>query len=80
MVEVVNKAKAAAAALMKDTEQKCNVVIIEAESQLLATSSKYAALLEEGKAEAKNLEAFDVQRRHNYEIAKAKIYEEMASK
>ena len=51
---------------------------IEAEARLQATRSKYAALLEEGKSELKNLEAFEAQRRHNYEISKAKVFQELA--
>lgn len=49
---------------MKDTDEKANVTIIESESRLLATQSTYAALLEEGRSEAKNLEAFEAQRKH----------------
>ncbi len=51
---------------------------IEAEARVQGTRSKYAALIEEGKSELKNLEAFEAQRKHNYEINKAKVYMEMA--
>lgn len=51
---------------------------IEAEARLQATRSKYAALIEEGKSEAKNLEAFEAQRKHQYEIQKAKVFNEFA--
>lgn len=65
---------------MKDTDEKVNVMTIEAESRLQATKAKYAALLEEGRAELKNLEAFEAYRKHNYELAKAKTYEEMSKR
>ena len=47
---------------------------IEAEARLQATRSQYGALLEEGRSEAKNLEAFEAQRRHDYEMNKAKVF------
>lgn len=49
---------------------------IEAVARLQATRAKYAALVEEGKSELKNLEAFEAQRRHNYEMNKARAYGE----
>lgn len=63
-----------------DTKQKADVKKIEAESRLQATTAQYAALSQEGRAEASNLEAFAAQRRHEYEMNKARIYEELASK
>ena len=33
-----------------------------------------AALAEEGRSEAQNLEAFDAQRRHEYELKRAEVY------
>ena len=51
---------------------------IEAEARLQATRSQYGALLEEGRSEAKNLEAFEAQRRHDYEMNKAKVFQEFA--
>ncbi len=53
---------------------------IEAEAKLQATRSKYAALIEEGRSEAKNLEAFNAKRRHDYEMNKAKVYQDFASR
>ena len=47
---------------------------IEATSKNQASKASYAALLEEGKQEAKNVDAFNEQRRHNYEMAKADAY------
>ncbi len=44
---------------------------IEAEAKYEATKAKYEALIEEGKSEQKNLEGFEAQRRHDYEMAKA---------
>lgn len=52
---------------------------IEAESRYEAAQGKYAALLEEGRAEAKNIEAFEAQRRHNYEIKRAEVFQKLAS-
>lgn len=74
----MNKAKTSANTEVKNTNQKAEVMGIEAEARLQATRSKYAALLEEGKSELKNLEAFEAQRRHNYEISKAKVFQELA--
>ncbi len=37
-------------------------------------------MLEEGRSEIKNVDAFEAQRRHNYEMRRAQVYEEMASK
>lgn len=56
---------------MKKTEQKANVLSIEAKSRFEAASSKQSAMLEEGKSEMKNIEAFEAQRRHNYEMKRA---------
>lgn len=53
---------------------------IEAKSRYDAAQSKNAALLEEGRSESKNVDAFEAQRRHNYEMRKAQVYDEMASK
>jgi hypothetical protein len=36
--------------------------------------------LEEGRSELKNVDAFEAQRKHNYEMRKAKVFEEMAGK
>ena len=38
----------------------------------------YAALTEEGRSELQNLEAFDAQRRHDYEMKRATVFEELA--
>ena len=62
--------------MIRSNEQKAQVMSIEAEARLQATRSKYAALVEEGKSELKNIEAFEAQRRHNYELNKAKAYGE----
>jgi regulator of protease activity HflC (stomatin/prohibitin superfamily) len=78
VVEIVNKAKASANKVMKATDQTCDVMAIEANSKLISTQSKYAALMEEGKAEAKNLEAFDAQRRYEFELNKAKAFQGLA--
>ena len=51
---------------------------IQAEAQLQSTKAIYAALAEEGKSELKNLEAFEASRRHQYEIRRAKVYEQLA--
>ena len=59
VVEIVNKAKASANKQNKETDEKANVALISIESNLQASKAKYKALLEEGKAEAKNLEAFE---------------------
>ena len=50
------------------------MTIITADSKLEATKSKYQALLEEGKSELKNLESFEAQRKHDYEVNKAAIF------
>jgi hypothetical protein len=52
---------------------------IEADARLTATKARYGALLEEGRSEMKNLEGFDAQRRHEYEMKKARTYEVLAS-
>lgn len=78
VVQLVNRAKATANNLVTETQQQADVQIITADSRLQATKAQYAALTEEGRAEQANLEAFDAQRRHDYEIAKAKVFEEFA--
>ena len=78
VVEIVNKARAEANQKVTAAKQAADVKTIEAESKLQATRAMYAALAEEGKAEAANLEAFDAQRRHNYEIRRAQVFEELA--
>ena len=52
---------------------------IEAESKLQASRAQYAALAEEGKAEASNLEAFAAQRRHEYEMKRGRVFLELAA-
>jgi hypothetical protein len=52
VVEIVNKAKAAATTKIADTKQKADVRQIEADSKLQATRAQYAALAEEGRSEA----------------------------
>ena len=59
VVETCNKARAAANAKKKHTEEKVEIMGIEAQSRYEATKAKYAALLEEGKSELKNLEGFE---------------------
>ncbi len=51
---------------------------IEAKSQFDAAQSKFAAMLEEGRSELKNVDAFEAERRHNYEMRRAKVFEGMA--
>lgn len=74
----MNKAKAAANNQMTEAKQKSDVLIIQAESKLQASKALYAALAEEGRAEAANLEAFDAQRRHEYEMKRAQVFDELA--
>lgn len=52
---------------------------IEADAKYEATKAKFAALIEEGKSEMKNLEGFEAQRRHDYEIAKAQAYNALSN-
>lgn len=80
VVEIVNKAKAAAQTLVMETKQKAEVKQIEAQSKLQATSAQYAALAEEGRAEANNLEAFAAQRRHEFEMQRGRVFEQLAGK
>ena len=53
--------------------------MIQAESNLQATRAQYGALMEEGKSESQNLDAFEAQRRHEYEMRKASVFQELAS-
>lgn len=78
VVELVNKAKAKSQAQVTEAKQRADVEMIQAESKLQATRALYAALAEEGRAEGANLEAFDAQRRHEYEMKKAVVFEELA--
>lgn len=78
VVEIVNRARAEANQKVTAAKQMADVKTIEADSKLQATKALYAALAEEGKAEAANLDAFDAQRRHNYEIRRAMVFEELA--
>ena len=71
MVDHTNRAKAAANAKRKNAEEKVAIMGIESESRYQATKSQYAALLEEGKSELKNLEGFEAKRQHDFEIYKA---------
>lgn len=79
VVELVNRAKAGAQTLVMETKQKAEVKAIEAESKLQATRAQYAALAEEGKAEANSLDAFAAQRRHEYEMKRGRVYEQLAA-
>lgn len=74
----MNKARADANNKVTETQQMADVQIIQADSKLQATKAQYAALTEEGRAENANLDAFDAQRRHEYEMNKAKVYEDLA--
>ncbi len=78
VVEIVNKANAAAQTIVTDTRQQAEVQQIQAESKLQATKAQYAALKEEARSEAQNLEAFDAQRAHQLELRKAEVYCRMA--
>ncbi len=78
VVEIVNKARALANEKSTAARQLADVKTIEADSRLQATRALYGALAEEGKAEAANLDAFDAQRRHEYEIRRAQVFEELA--
>lgn len=78
MVEIVNRARAQANEKVTAAKQQADVKTIEAESRLQATRALYGALAEEGKAEAANLDAFDAQRRHDYEMKRAQVFEELA--
>lgn len=78
VVELVNKARAAANAKVTEAQQSADVQTIQADSRLQATRAQYAALSEEGRAEQQNLDAFDAQRRHEYELKKASVFEELA--
>ena len=80
VVEIVNKARAAATTKVADTKQKADVQQIEAEAKLQAIKAQYAALAEEGRSEAQNLDAFDAQRRHLYELKRAQVFEQLASR
>ena len=80
VVEIVNKAKAAAQTIVMETKQKAEVKAIEAQSKLQATSAQYAALAEEGRAEANNLEAFAAQRSHEFEMQKGRVFQQLAAK
>jgi len=74
----VNKARSDAKALTKRTEEYAAVAVIEAKSNLQATKAQCHALMEEGRSEMKNLEGFDAQRQHRFEMAKAGVYQELA--
>ena len=78
VVSIVNKARADANNKVTETQQMADVQIIQADSKLQATKAQYAALTEEGRAESANLDAFDAQRRHEYEMNKAKVYDDLA--
>lgn len=54
-------------------------MVIEANSKFEATKSKCIAMLEEGRSEMKNLEGFDAQRKHEFEMNKAKVFEQLAT-
>lgn len=53
---------------------------IEAKSRYEAAQSRFSAMIEEGRAESKNIDAFDAERRHNYEMKRAQVYEKIAKK
>lgn len=78
VVEIINKARADAKANTKRTEEYATVAVIEAQSNLQATKARCIALLEEGRAEGKNLEGFDAQRQHDFEMKKAEVYQNLA--
>lgn len=80
VVEIVNKARAKAQTHLAEAQQQAQVQQIEADSKLQATKAKYGALAEEAKSEAQNLDAFDAQRRHQFEMKKATVFTSVASK
>lgn len=75
---MINKSKADAKAQTKRTEEFATVSVIEAQSNLQATKARCHALAEEGRSELKNLDGFDAQRHHEFELKKAEVYEELA--
>ena len=50
---------------------------INAQTDFDKSQSKYAALVAECNAEQSNLAAFEAQRQHEYEMKKAKAFEEL---
>ena len=78
VVEIVNRARAAATNQVTMAKQQADVQTIQAEARLAATRAQYSALAEEGRSEAQNLEAFDAQRRHEFEMKKAAVYQGFA--
>ena len=78
VVEIVNRARAAATNQVTMAKQQADVQTIQAEARLAATRAQYPALAEEGRSEAQNLEAFDAQRRHEFEMKKAAVYQGFA--
>ena len=78
MVEIVNKSRADANAMTKRTEEYATVSVIESKSTLMATKAKCHALLEEGRAEMRNIEGFDAQRKHEFEMTKAQVFQDLA--
>ena len=79
VVEIVNRSKAAANAMVTGQKQQAEVNQIEAESKLQATAAKYAGLAQEARSEQANLEAFDASRRHEFELKKAQVYNQLAA-
>ena len=65
---------------MKDTEEKAAVMEIEAQSALQAKKATNTALILEGRSEQKNIAAFEAQRKHEFEMRKAQVFNDLASK
>ena len=78
VVEKVTDEKTLAQIEMKKVDQQAQVMYIDAQSEFDAAKSKQVATLEEGKAESKNLDAFEAQRRHQYELHRARVFETLA--
>jgi hypothetical protein len=78
VVEIVNKSRADAKAMTKRTEEYATVSVIESQSTLMATKAKCHALLEEGRSEMRNIEGFDAQRKHEFEMKKAQVFQDLA--
>ena len=78
VIENINRQKAEAQVQMKNVDQQAQVMFIEAKSRYDAAQARRDAQLEEGQAEMKNLEAFDAQRKFEYELRKTQVYEQLA--
>lgn len=77
-VNAINFAKTEAQKLKINTDQQVAVMEINAKTEFEKVQAKYAALIQECKAEESNLEAINAEREHNFQLKKAEAFKKLS--